>query len=168
MSPYDARERKHTTFTAVTVTPEAPQGAAVEIDASEVRIDVFRARGPGGQGVNTTDSAVRLTYRPGAPDELVVSCQASRSQRENRELAWQALRSRLTQREGERQQAAQHRDWASQAPAAWGSQVRSYKLDRGFVLDHRTGARSQEPEAVLEGGLEAFALAWLRFERERA
>lgn len=167
VSPYDARRRKHTTFTAVTLAPEAEGGAEVRIDPREVRLDVFRASGPGGQGVNTTDSAVRLTYRPGTSDELAVSSQASRSQLENRDLAWKALRAKLLERERRRRETAQRREWEGQAAAAWGGQVRSYKLDRGYVLDHRTGVWSTDPAAVLAGGLEAFAMAWLRRERGR-
>src|SRR5690606_21212679 len=165
VSPYDAKARKHTTFTAVRVTPEVEAGRELAVDPGEVRVEVFRARGPGGQGVNTTDSAVRLTYRPGTPEELSVSSQASRSQLENRELAWKALRARLQEREALRAKEALQERWASQEAAAWGSQVRSYKLDRGYVIDHRTGLRSSVPEAVLGGELREFALAFLRLER---
>ncbi|GAC1636907.1 MAG: peptide chain release factor 2 [Herpetosiphon sp.] len=162
LSPFDAAHRRHTSFARVEVMPEVDEVADIEIDPDEIRVDVFRAGGHGGQGVNTTDSAVRLTYRPGTPDQLVVTCQNERSQIQNKATAMKVLRGRLLERDLQRQREERSRLRGEYREAAWGNQIRSYVLDDRRVKDHRTNVESSNPPEVLDGSIEPFVEAYLR------
>jgi peptide chain release factor 2 len=153
VSPFDGQGRRHTSFASVEVMPEIDDASEVNIDPSDVRVDVYRSSGPGGQSVNTTDSAVRLVYRSGTPDEIVVTCQDGKSQIKNRENAMTVLRSRLFEREERKRLEEQMKARGEQKAIEWGSQIRSYVLDKRYVKDHRTGLMSHDPDAVLDGAL---------------
>jgi peptide chain release factor 2 len=159
ISPFDASGRRHTSFAAVQVLPEVDDRIEVEINDKDLRIDTFRASGPGGQHVNKTSSAVRLTH---IPTGLVVSSQAERSQHRNRELAMKVLRARLydleKRKRDEKKQVAQE----SQKEIAWGSQIRSYVLQPyRLVKDHRTKHEEGNVDAVLDGDLDPFIESYL-------
>jgi peptide chain release factor 2 len=154
VSPFDAQNRRHTSFAAIEVMPEIDDTISVEIDPKDVRVDVYRSSGPGGQSVNTTDSAVRVVYRAGTPDEIVVTCQDGKSQIKNREKAMTVLRSRLFEREERRRLDEQMKARGEQKAIEWGSQIRSYVLDKQYVKDHRTGAMRHDPDAVLDGDID--------------
>lgn len=159
ISPFDSNARRHTSFTSVFVSPEVDDDIVIDILPNDLRIDVYRAGGKGGQGVNTTDSAVRITH---LPTGLVVTCQQERSQIKNREQAMKILRSRLYERrlEEERQKNALIED--SKKDIAWGSQIRSYVLHPyKLVKDHRTGFTSSMADRVLDGDLDGFIKAYL-------
>ncbi len=165
----ESQGRIHTSTVTVAVLPQVEQ-SEVELDVSEVRIDVFRSQGAGGQGVNTTDSAVRATYRPGTPEEIMVVCQDSRSQIKNREKALMVLASRLAERERERQQASEREARSSQIGSGDRSEkVRTYNYPQNRVTDHRLeGEQKNFPlEMVIEGRLEDVVGALARSERER-
>jgi len=161
LSPFDAAHRRHTSFALVEVTPEIADDVTVEIDPDDVRVDVFRSSGAGGQHVNKTSSAVRLTH---LPTGVVVTCQNERSQQQNRDVAWRVLRSRLLAL----QQAAHAEHLAElkgqSLPAEWGSQIRSYVLHPyTLVKDHRTGVEVGNAQGVLEGALDPFIEGYLRW-----
>ena len=159
ISPFDSNARRHTSFTSVFVTPEIDDDFEVIINPVDLRIDVYRAGGKGGQGVNTTDSAVRITH---IPSGIVAACQQERSQIKNKDLAMKVLRSRLYERhlEDERKKQAVIED--SKKEIAWGSQIRSYVLHPyKMVKDHRTGHSCSTAEKVLDGDLDAFIRAYL-------
>jgi peptide chain release factor 2 len=154
ISPYDSQARRHTSFASVWVYPVIDDTIVIDINPSDVRTDTYRASGSGGQHVNKTDSAVRLTH---IPTNVVVACQAGRSQHQNREEAWKMLRARLYERE------LQIREEAAQAVAdaktdiGWGHQIRSYVLQPyQMVKDLRTGVETSDSDAVLDGDLDAF------------
>ena len=160
LSPFDSAHRRHTSFALVEVTPEIEDDVSVEIDPDDVRTDVFRSSGAGGQHVNKTSSAVRLTHIPTA---IVVTCQNERSQQQNRDVAWRVLRSRLLAL----QQAAHAQRIADlkgeSLPAEWGSQIRSYVLHPyTMVKDHRTSFEAGNAQAVLDGDIDGFIDAYLR------
>ncbi|MBD3237262.1 MAG: peptide chain release factor 2 [Candidatus Eisenbacteria bacterium] len=160
ISPFDFNQRRHTSFASVFVYPEIEEGGEVELRDDELRIDTFRSSGAGGQHVNKTESAVRITH---LPTGIVVQCQAERSQHRNRESALKVLRARLyhQQREAERKRAAKLE--ATKKEIAWGSQIRSYVLHPyTLVKDHRTGHQSGNVQAVLDGDLDGFIEAYLR------
>ena len=160
ISPYDSNARRHTSFASVFVYPEVDDDVEIEIKDSDLRVDVFRSGGKGGQGVNTTDSAVRITH---LPTNIVVVCQQERSQIKNRALAMKVLRARLYERhmEEERKKMAAIED--AKKDIAWGSQIRSYVLHPyKMVKDHRTGEVSSQAEKVLDGDLEPYIKAYLR------
>jgi peptide chain release factor 2 len=169
ISPFDAAHRRHTAFALVEVYPEIPDEVAMEIDEKDVRVDVYRSSGAGGQHVNKTSSAVRITH---IPTGIVVTCQNERSQQQNRETAWRVLRSRLLSYQ--RAQRAEHlADLKGDLISPeWGNQIRSYVLQPyTLVKDNRTGLEVGNVEAVLEGGIDSFIEAYLRqeaTERERA
>ncbi len=162
ISPFDANKRRHTSFAAVDVIPEVPDDIQVEIQEKDLRIDVYRAGGPGGQGVNTTDSAVRITHLPSG---LVVQCQNERSQHKNKAFAMKVLRARLYELERRRREEAAARQYAQKQKIEWGSQIRSYVLQPyQMVKDHRTDAETGKTQGVLDGEeLDLFLDAYLRW-----
>lgn len=159
ISPYDSAARRHTSFTSVYVTPEVDDDFEVVINPADVRTDVYRSGGKGGQGVNTTDSAVRLTH---APTGLVVTCQQERSQIKNRDLAMKVLKSRIYERHLEEERKKQSAIEDKKMDIAWGSQIRSYVLHPyKLVKDHRTGFNVSSADKTLDGDLDEFMKAYL-------
>jgi peptide chain release factor 2 len=159
ISPFDANARRHTSFTSVFVSPEVDDDFEVVIRPNELRIDVYRAGGKGGQGVNTTDSAVRITHLASG---IVVSCQQERSQIKNKDLAMKVLRSRLYELHLEEKRKKQAEIEDSKKDIAWGSQIRTYVLHPyKMVKDHRTSCVESNAEKVLDGMLDAFTKAYL-------
>lgn len=159
ISPFDSAARRHTSFASVWVYPAVDDTIDIEIDESDVRVDTYRASGAGGQHINTTDSAVRLTH---TPTGIVVQCQSERSQHKNRATAWNMLRARLYERELEEREAATAMDAASKTEIGWGHQIRSYVLQPyQLVKDLRTGKESTSPQDVLNGDLLPFMEASL-------
>jgi peptide chain release factor 2 len=161
ISPFDAEKLRQTSFASVEVTPELPESDEFKVKDSDIKLDVFRSSGPGGQSVNTTDSAVRLTH---IPTGLTVSCQTERSQRQNRESAMKILKSKLIILEEEKRRAETSQFKGETATAGWGKQIRSYMLyGNQIVKDHRTGYETSNPEAVLNGNLDGFIESYLRW-----
>jgi peptide chain release factor 2 len=159
ISPFDASGRRHTSFAAVQVLPEVDDRIQIDIQENDLRIDTFRASGPGGQHVNKTSSAVRLTH---LPTGLVVSSQSERSQHRNRELAMKVLRARLYNLEKRKQEAKKQEMQETQKDIAWGSQIRSYTLQPyRMIKDHRTKHEEGNVDAVLDGDLDRFVEAYL-------
>ena len=159
ISPFDSNARRHTSFTSVFVTPEIDDDFEVVINPVDLRIDVYRAGGKGGQGVNTTDSAVRITHMPSG---IVVACQQERSQIKNKDLAMKVLRSRLYERHLEEERKKQAAIEDTKKDIAWGSQIRSYVLHPyKMVKDHRTGFNVPTAEKTLDGDLDGFIKAFL-------
>jgi peptide chain release factor 2 len=159
ISPFDASGRRHTSFAAVQVLPEVDERIDIDIQEKDLRIDTFRASGPGGQHVNKTSSAVRLTH---LPTGLVVSCQSERSQHRNKELAMKVLRARLYNLEKRKQEEKKQEMQDSQKEIAWGSQIRSYTLQPyRMIKDHRTRHEEGNVDAVLDGDLDGFVEAYL-------
>ncbi len=164
VSPYDSNSRRHTSFANIEVVPEIEDVTEVVINPNDVRVDVFRSGGHGGQGVNTTDSAVRVTYKSGTPEMMIVTCQTTRSQIKNRELAMNVLRSRLYEIEMKKKRAEEDKLRGEQRSIEWGSQIRSYVLDKQYVKDHRTGVMRHDPANVLDGDLDEFVWAGLEWQ----
>ncbi len=159
ISPFDSNARRHTSFTSVFVTPEVEDDFEVVINPADLRIDVYRAGGKGGQGVNTTDSAVRITHMPSG---IVVTCQQERSQIKNRDLAMKVLRSRLYERHMEEERKKMEAIENTKKDISWGSQIRSYVLHPyKMVKDHRTGQTSSSADSVLDGDLDAYMKSYL-------
>lgn len=160
ISPFDANKRRHTSFASVEVIPEVDDDFKIDIKETEIRVDVFRSGGKGGQGVNTTDSAVRVTHLPSG---IVVQCQNERSQTKNKATALKVLKSRLFEREMDRREAEQQKSYSDKQEIAWGSQIRSYVLyPYKMVKDHRTGCETSNASAVLDGELTEFLEAFLK------
>jgi peptide chain release factor 2 len=163
LSPFDQAHRRHTSFAGVEVMPEVDDAIEITIEPDDLRVDVFRAGGHGGQGVNTTDSAVRLTYKPGTAEQIVVTCQNERSQLQNKETALKVLKARLLERELQRQREERRKLRGEYREAAWGNQIRSYVLHPyNMVKDHRTNAETSNTQAVLDGDIDLFVEAYLR------
>ncbi len=163
ISPFNAQGKRQTSFASVFVHPRVDDSIEVEINPADLSWDTFRASGAGGQHVNKTESAVRVTH---APTGIVVECQDERSQHQNRERAMNMLRSRIYEKELEKQRAEKDEIEAGKTANEWGSQIRSYVLDDRRVKDHRTGWQTSQTDAVLDGDLEAFLKAFLRWDGE--
>src|SRR5699024_6102984 len=152
-SPYDSGARRHTAFASVYVTPEIDDDIEVDIDPSDLRTDVYRASGAGGQHVNKTESAVRITHEPTG---IIVQCQNDRSQHKNRAQAMKQLRAKLYELELRKRREAADAAEAGKDDIGWGSQIRSYVLDQSRIKDLRTGHETGNTQAVLDGGLDGF------------
>ncbi|WP_339736881.1 peptide chain release factor 2 [uncultured Maricaulis sp.] len=163
ISPFDSSARRHTSFSSVGVYPQIDDAIEVDIDESKVRTDTYRASGAGGQHINKTDSAVRLTYdMPGEEKAVVVQCQNDRSQHKNRSRAWDMLRARVYEIELQRREAAAQALADSKSEIGWGHQIRSYVLQPyQMVKDLRTGVETSDTGGVLDGDLDAFMAAAL-------
>jgi len=160
ISPFDQAKRRHTSFASVDVTPEVEEDVEVEVDPDDLRVDTYRSSGAGGQHVNVTDSAVRITH---LPTGIVVSCQNERSQMQNRAVAMRILKSRLVQAAREEREAEMEALRGEKRDIGFGSQIRSYVLHPyQMVKDHRTGAEKGNVQAVLDGDLREFIEAELR------
>jgi len=162
ISPFDAARRRHTSFAAVLVTPEVDETIKVDVDPACLRVDTYRSSGAGGQHVNVTDSAIRLTYQVDDATKIVVQCQNERSQHKNRASAMSVLRSRLYALAQQRQREKMAELQGEKKDIAWGNQIRSYTLaPYQLVKDHRTGIEIGNVDAVFEGGLDAFMQGYL-------
>ena len=158
-SPFDSGNRRHTSFAAVFISPEIDDNIEIDIDPSDVRTDTYRASGAGGQHINKTDSAVRLTH---APTGVVVQSQSQRSQHQNRDKCWQMLRARLYELEVSKRQEAAQATEDTKSDIGWGSQIRSYVLDDSRIKDLRTNIETRNTQAVLDGKLDQFIVASLK------
>lgn len=158
-SPFDSNNGRHTSFSAVFVSPEIDDNIDIEINPADLRIDTYRSSGAGGQHVNTTDSAVRITH---APTGIVVACQNERSQHANKDTAMKMLRAKLYEREMQSRMAKQQALEDSKSDIGWGSQIRSYVLDDARIKDLRTGVETSNTTAVLNGDLDKFIEASLK------
>ncbi|MBN8492662.1 MAG: peptide chain release factor 2 [Burkholderiales bacterium] len=158
-SPFDASGGRHTSFASLFVYPEIDDSIEIEVNPADVRVDTFRASGAGGQHINKTDSAVRLTH---IPTGIVVQCQNDRSQHRNRDEAWAMLRSRLYEHEMRKQREAQQKLEDSKTDVGWGHQIRSYVLDNSRIKDLRTNVEINNTQKVLDGDLDAFIEASLK------
>lgn len=163
ISPFDSNKRRHTSFASMFVYPEVDDDVEIEVKDADIRVDVFRSGGSGGQGVNTTDSAVRITHFPSG---LVVVCQNERSQIKNKATAMKVLKARLYERHLEEERAKQAKVEATKKAVEWGSQIRSYVLHPyKMVKDHRTGEVTSSAENVLDGALDPFIRTFLLFDK---
>jgi peptide chain release factor 2 len=159
ISPFDSNSRRHTSFASVFLYPEVDKSVEIEINPTDLRIDTFRASGAGGQHVNKTDSAIRITHHPSG---IVTQCQSERSQHRNKESAMKLLYARLYQRQLEEERARMDELEGTKAENAWGSQIRSYVLHPyNMIKDHRTGHETSNTTAVLDGDLDGFIQAFL-------
>lgn len=158
-SPFDSSGRRHTSFASAFVYPEIEDDIDIQINPADLRIDVYRASGAGGQHVNTTESAVRITH---VPTNIVVQCQNDRSQHKNKDQAMKQLKAKLYEYELQKQNAEKQISEDSKSDIGWGSQIRSYVLDDARIKDLRTGIESRNTQAVLDGGLDKFIEASLK------
>ena len=158
-SPFDSAGGRHTSFASLFVYPEVDDSIEIDINPADVRTDTFRASGAGGQHINKTDSAVRLTH---IPTGIVVQCQNDRSQHRNRDEAWQMLRSRLYEHEMRIRQAAQQKLEDTKTDVGWGHQIRSYVLDQSRIKDLRTNVEVSNTQKILDGDLDVFIEASLK------
>ncbi len=158
-SPFDSGARRHTSFASVFVYPEVDDTIEIDINPSDLRIDTYRSSGAGGQHVNTTDSAVRITH---VPTNTVVQCQMERSQHKNRDQAMSQLRAKLYELELQKQNEVKQAAEESKSDIGWGSQIRSYVLDQSRIKDLRTGVETGNTQAVLDGDLDQFIEASLK------
>jgi len=160
ISPFDANKRRHTSFAAILVYPEITEDIAVDINEDDLRIDTFRASGPGGQHVNTTSSAVRIVH---IPTGIIVQCQNEKSQHRNKEMAMKILRSRLYELEKQKLEQRKKELHASQKEISWGNQIRSYIFNPyRLVKDHRTNLEIGDLTRVMDGDLDPFINAYLK------
>jgi peptide chain release factor 2 len=158
-SPFDSGNRRHTSFAAVFVSPEVDDDIDIEINPADLRVDVYRASGAGGQHVNRTESAVRLTH---LPTGVVTQCQNDRSQHKNKDMAMKQLKAKLYELAVQKRRAAQQVVEESKSDIGWGSQIRSYVLDQSRIKDMRTGVETGNTQAVLDGDLDRFIEASLK------
>ncbi|SDB06445.1 bacterial peptide chain release factor 2 (bRF-2) [Pseudidiomarina indica] len=158
-SPFDSGNRRHTSFSSVFVYPEVDDSIEIDINPADLRIDTYRASGAGGQHVNRTDSAIRITHEPTG---IVVQCQSDRSQHKNKDAAMKQLRAKLYEYELQKQLAEKQKLEDSKSDIGWGSQIRSYVLDDARIKDLRTGVETRNTQAVLDGDLDPFIEASLK------
>ncbi len=158
-SPFDSGNRRHTSFASVFVSPEVDENIEIEINPADLRIDTYRASGAGGQHVNKTDSAVRLTHEPSG---IVVQCQSGRSQHQNKDNAMKQLKAKLYEMEVQKQNAEKQAMEDTKTDIGWGSQIRSYVLDQSRIKDLRTSVESSNTQAVLDGDINQFIEASLK------
>jgi peptide chain release factor 2 len=158
-SPFDSGNRRHTSFCSVFVSPEIDDDIEIDINPADLRVDTYRASGAGGQHVNKTDSAIRLTH---GPTGIVVSCQSERSQHQNRDRAMKMLRARMYEQEMHKRNAEKQALEDSKSDIGWGSQIRSYVLDDQRIKDLRTSVQTSNCQAVLDGALDQFIVASLK------
>ena len=158
-SPFDSGNRRHTSFAAVFVSPEIDDDIEIDINPADLRIDVYRASGAGGQHVNKTESAVRITH---VPTNVVVQCQSGRSQHKNKDAAMKQLKAKLYEREVQLRNADQQALEETKSDIGWGSQIRSYVLDQSRIKDLRTNVETGNTQAVLDGDLDQFIEASLK------
>ncbi len=158
-SPFDSGNRRHTSFAAIFISPELDDDIEIEINPADLRIDTYRASGAGGQHVNRTDSAVRITHQPTG---IVVQCQNDRSQHKNKAQAMKQLRAKLYEFELRKQTESQEKIEDAKADITWGSQIRSYVLDASRIKDLRTGVETGNCQAVLDGALDQFIIESLK------
>lgn len=158
-SPFDANNKRHTSFASVFVSPEVDETIEIEINPAEIRVDTYRASGAGGQHVNKTDSAIRITH---LPSNIVVQCQSERSQHANRDKAFKQLKAKLYEMEMLKRKEAQQKLEESKMDIGWGSQIRSYVLDQSRIKDLRTHVERTDTQKVLDGDLSLFIEASLK------
>jgi peptide chain release factor 2 len=163
ISPFDSNKRRHTSFASVDVIPEISEDIQIDIAPDEMRIDIYRSSGPGGQSVNTTDSAVRITH---LPTGIVVQCQNERSQLQNRQVAMKILRARLYEKKLQEQDERMAKERGTKQKIEWGSQIRSYVMQPYLLVkDHRTDVETGNVQKVMDGWLEPFIEAYLRMKK---
>jgi len=160
ISPFDANKRRHTSFASVDVIPEIEEDADIKLEEKDLRIDVYRSKGAGGQSVNTTDSAVRITH---LPTGIVAQCQNERSQHQNKQTALKILKARIYELEREKKEKERSRHSSEKKKIEWGSQIRSYVMQPyTLVKDHRTNFETGDVARVMDGGLDEFIEAYLK------
>lgn len=165
ISPFDANKKRHTSFASVEVMPEVDENVEVEINSADIRIDTYRASGAGGQHVNMTDSAVRITH---FPTGIVVTCQKERSQLNNRETAMKLLKSKLLEVEMKKKEEELKKIQGEQSDIGWGNQIRSYVFQPyALVKDHRTNTEVGNVKAVMDGDIDDFINSYLRFLKQK-
>lgn len=165
ISPFDANKRRHTSFAAILIYPEVTEDIDIEINEDDIRIDTFRASGAGGQHVNKTDSAIRITH---FPTGIVVSCQNERSQQKNRATAMKILKARIYALRKREQDEKMDEIIGEKKEIAWGSQIRSYTLQPyQLIKDHRTGYETGNVNAVLDGGIDTFIKEYLLYKKDK-
>ena len=157
--PFAYGNRRHTSFAAIFVSPEVDDDIEIEINSADLKVDTYRSSGAGGQHVNKTDSAIRITH---IPTGIVVACQNERSQHKNRSTAMKQLKAKLYEMEEQKRRAEQQKLEDSKADIGWGSQIRSYVLDQSRIKDLRTGVEKGDTQAVLDGDLDDFIEASLK------
>ncbi len=163
ISPFDSNKRRHTSFASVDVMPEVTDDIDIELAQSDIRVDVYRSSGPGGQSVNTTDSAVRITH---IPTGIVVQCQNERSQIKNKATAMRVLKARLFQKQQEELRKKLEKEHSAKQKIEWGSQIRSYVFHPyNMVKDHRTKEETSNTQAVMDGEIDRFIQAFLKWKR---
>ncbi len=164
ISPFDAAKKRHTSFASIDVSPEIDDTINIEVNQSDLKIDTFRAGGAGGQHVNTTDSAVRMTH---IPTGVIVGCQSGRSQLQNRETALKMLKSKLLEIEMKKREEELKRLHGEQTENSWGNQIRSYVFQPyTMVKDHRTNEESGNVKAIMDGDIDSYITAYLRWIKE--
>lgn len=160
ISPFDSNKRRHTSFASVNVLPEVDDDVAIEVKSEDLRIDIYRSSGPGGQSVNTADSAVRITH---LPTGIVTQCQNERSQLQNRQVAMKVLRAKLYELKMKEQEEAMAKEQGEKRKIEWGSQIRSYVMHPYWMVkDHRTDAETSNVTKVMDGDIDMFIQAFLK------